>query len=112
MTKKNTSGFGVEARLFLLLKNGKKTPIENSATENQEEIIGLLEEREEYCRQNKHVTYYYGCSFCRLCDKSNGGTEYGIDGFVWPSGYLHYLKEHNVQMEISFKQYILDLRNK
>jgi hypothetical protein len=84
-------------------------PVEHSATHTQAKAIQLLEAREDYCRRRPetHVTDYYGCSFCRICNKPNGASEYRMDGFVWPSGYLHYLKDHQVQMDPSFHAYLL-----
>ena len=37
---------------------------------------------------------YRGASVCRLCETRNGSKEYNTTGFVWPSGYLHYLCDH------------------
>ena len=39
---------------------------------------------------------YRGISLCRICQKSNGNEEYQYDGWRWPSGFLHYVEEHNV----------------
>ena len=105
-------GFWRGGAPFPALDSWTETPIENSATETQTEIIQLLEEKEEYCRQTSNVTNYFGCSFCRICQKPNGADEYRMDEFVWPSGYLHYLKEHNVQIDMLFQNFLLrDISN-
>lgn len=48
-----------------------------------------------------------GGSKCRLCGAANENSEYYLDGFVWPQGYLHYLKDHNVNCDIVFKKYLI-----
>ena len=51
-----------------------------------------------------------GVSSCRLCGKNNGMSTYIVpnDGitYVWPSGYMHYLKDHNVIASDGFRQFI------
>ena len=42
------------------------------------------------------VEYYRGWSNCRCCGKMNGSTEYEFGEWRWPSGFMHYLTEHNV----------------
>lgn len=84
-------------------------PIENSARECQANLISLLEDRQNTLyRDGGTRTDYLGHSTCRICAKwNNGCSEYCIDGFVWPEGYMHYLKEHNVEVDNEeFKQYL------
>ncbi len=40
---------------------------------------------------------YKGWSECRLCGKMNGSKEYYFKDLIWPSGYLHYIQEHDVR---------------
>ena len=68
-------------------------PIANSATENQDHLIELLLEKQKHAS----IQQYLGYSNCRICNAPNGSSEYSADGFVWPSGYVHYLKDHNVE---------------
>ena len=68
---------------------------------NQTDLIKItIELLSEYGSMN----YYDGYSPCRLCDnEENGNGEYVItyDGtrYVIPTGYFHYLSEHNVKMD-------------
>lgn len=50
------------------------------------------------------VAYCKGWSTCRCCGKSNGTAEYKFKAskntfFIIPEGYVHYLEEHNVQVD-------------
>ena len=47
------------------------------------------------------IEHYRGYSPCRLCDKEdNGSAEFAfvVDKvrWLWPEGYMHYLRDHNV----------------
>jgi hypothetical protein len=48
-----------------------------------------------------------GWSICRICNCMNGSDEYSYKNFVWPSGYLHYIRDHNVHPSEQFKKLIL-----
>lgn len=50
---------------------------------------------------------YRGFSTCRICGVINGSQEYEKDGWVWPSGFAHYVKEHNVRPSLAFQEFIL-----
>ena len=54
-----------------------------------------------------------GESSCRICSKSNGCDEYQIliDNItcIFPSGYLHYLVDHNIETTETFIKFITDL---
>ncbi len=90
-------------------KDWQNTPVENSAAENQENIIKLLIDKEKLVDSGMtgKVEICMGASKCRLCGANNGNLEYYLDGFVWPQGYLHYLKDHNVDCDLAFKQYLI-----
>ena len=78
-------------------------PIKNSATFDQTNIINKIKKIQEIANK----THYRGFSYCRLCNKTNNGAiEYAIDNFVWPEGYLHYVKEHNVAVDKEFAEYV------
>jgi len=49
---------------------------------------------------------YKGVSRCRLCGGVNGATEYSYKGWVWPSGLLHYIGEHNVCPSKRFRKFL------
>lgn len=51
-----------------------------------------------------------GSSLCRVCNQENGIAEYQLHfrgaTWAWPSGYLHYLKEHLVRPSLAFEEFI------
>ena len=52
---------------------------------------------------------YFGASTCRLCHRSNGGEEFTLDNWTWPSGFRHYLTSHNVHPSTDFVKFITSL---
>ena len=80
-------------------------PEENSATTNQVFLIEKLKQIQLVSRRKFSRNY----SQCRICSfNKNGDSEYAIDGFVWPESYIHYLENHNVAIDDSFKKFIED----
>lgn len=58
------------------------------------------------------VVAYRGYSPCRLCSlRCNGSTEYVLGGWVWPAGYKHYIKEHNVIPSDAFMDFVMNNKN-
>jgi hypothetical protein len=78
-------------------------PIADSAAEDQTYLLQLLDKKEKSATKR----CYFGVSTCRICNCSNGSSEYSIDGFTWPCGYKHYLEAHNVACDNDFKQYLV-----
>lgn len=58
-------------------------------------------------QKQAHSDAYKGSSNCRLCDRRNGSETYELDGWRWPSGYAHYIEEHNVRPSLAFQEFIL-----
>lgn len=53
---------------------------------------------------------YMGYSTCRICGKEdNGDSEYSDGTFVWPSGFGHYVMEHNVRPPDDFGQHAINM---
>lgn len=86
-------------------------PSENpSRYERLEELLNILNNIKSenvidlgYGRIVK-IVVYMGSSRCRLCKCFNGNLEYTIEdsdgvSITFPQGYLHYLKEHNVEID-------------
>ena len=90
--------------------SGKWTaiPVANSATSSQDKIISKIKFVQKFAKE----TRYRGMSPCRICHCYNGCAEYAIDGFVWPSGYLHYIEDHNMAVDEDFASYINDFDEK
>lgn len=64
------------------------------------------------------IEHYRGSSWCRCCSVvsedgqrgvqvSNGHREFRIEDWCWPEGFMHYVKEHNVEPPEDFKQWVL-----
>lgn len=49
-----------------------------------------------------YVNSYRGVSVCRICHISNGSREFSCKGFIWPEGFRHYIKKHNVKPSSNF----------
>lgn len=65
-----------------------------------------LIERFEKLLSKSEIEYYEGQSKCRICGCQNGSAEYVYNprcstGTIYhiPSGYLHYIKDHNVAFD-------------
>jgi hypothetical protein len=57
---------------------------------------------------------YMGFSNCRICDVGNGHTELSITNdndvtFTYPSGLMHYFKNHKIHPSPEFREFIIDL---
>lgn len=77
----------------------------NIPFEGKNEFIKRLRAIEE----NKATKMSYrGFSICRICNEVNGSAEYSFSGFTWPSGYLHYIQDHNVIPEKDFFDFIMN----
>ena len=71
-------------------------PVEDSATQNQSEVIAKL----KHAYETLYLERYRGWSTCRLCGRKNGTAELeiirGNIKYRIPEGYVHYLEFHNV----------------
>ena len=50
---------------------------------------------------------YKGWSDCRICKRKNGSSDFKLEGWTWPSGFFHYVKEHNVRPSLAFQEFII-----
>lgn len=48
-----------------------------------------------------------GWSNCRLCKLKNGSVTFVLGDWEWPSGFAHYVEEHNVRPSLAFQEFIL-----
>jgi hypothetical protein len=69
---------------------------------NRERIIHRLKRVQVKARGSVQK----GVSRCRLCGGVCGATEYTYKGWVWPSGLLHYIEEHNVCPSKKFRKFL------
>jgi hypothetical protein len=54
------------------------------------------------------VTHYKGFSDCRICNRSNGRSEFTYQDWTWPVGLRHYIAHHNVRPSLAFQEFILN----
>jgi hypothetical protein len=47
-----------------------------------------------------------GFSRCRLCGIPNGSITFNYNGWKWPNGFKHYIREHNVLPNAEFVEMI------
>lgn len=52
------------------------------------------------------VRRYKGFSACRICGCKNGSEEFIIDEWIWPSGFSHYVLDHQVKPSAEFINFI------
>ncbi len=59
-----------------------------------------------YLDNGVEMAAYKGWSNCRICNKVNGSTCLGDDDYIWPEGFSHYVREHNVKPPKEFIDYV------
>ncbi len=70
----------------------------------QREFLALLQQVQAKTR----AAHYRGWSTCRICGQKNGSTEYKRNGWVWPGGFYHYVKDHNVKPSDAFITFVTE----
>lgn len=97
----NREGFWASASNTTLPSVPLSTPWKNRST-----FLRALDKVEAKAVTNA----YRGVSVCRVCDKPNGSAEYLLkiesNTWVWPSGYRHYISEHQVRPSLAFEEFI------
>ena len=74
-------------------KDGKEIPVDKDWKKKN---IFAYESVVKYLEDPDRTTDYKGTSICMVCRKQNGSQEFNKDGFIYPSGYVHYITSHNV----------------
>lgn len=69
-------------------------------------VEAILKVQNHVEKNLKHVSYCKGFSECRMCEKANGCAEFEHGGWVWPSGFLHYVRGHGVRPSLAFEEFI------
>jgi hypothetical protein len=78
------------------------------------QTIGMFPNMYHISRYGQYRSYD-GSSICRICQQSNGYEEFvwfdhaSGKTFIWPSGYAHYVSEHNVHPPTLFHQRVMDV---
>ncbi len=65
------------------------------------DALDLLESKTE-------AIAYRGFSTCRLCGIPNGCQEFERQGWKWPNGYLHYVRDHDVRPSKEFQEFVFE----
>lgn len=76
-------------------------------TKCDQEFISKLKSLEERAA----IICYRGSSNCRICNIRNGSKEYMYGGWNWPSGYMHYITEHNIHPSEEFRKFVEGIKN-
>lgn len=79
-------------------------PVPDAEWPGRDAFLALLPRVEAAARQQ----HYKGFSTCRICECVNGSSSYTLGGWEWPSGFMHYLKEHGVRPSAAFEAFVLD----
>ena len=68
----------------------------NSPYNEKEQVV-------KYLKKGKPVLYSRGISICRICGEPTPGSADLTDGFfVFPSGLVHYVEKHSLQLPSRF----------
>lgn len=59
--------------------------------------------------EHLYLLQYKGWSRCRLCNCKNGTLTVCLNGYAFPSGYFHYINEHNIEVPVDFQRMICNL---
>ena len=82
----------------------------STSWKGRESFLRLLSRVESRVESGVESTTYRGFSWCRMCDKNNGSSEFKLDiggnVWVWPEGYTHYIKDHQVRPSLAFEEFI------
>lgn len=83
-----------------------KMPIPNS-NKIPTSMLNILIDRIKFAEKYATVISYRGISMCRICNQYNGHREYHLQNYIWPEGYIHYIKDHNVAIDDNFIDFIM-----
>lgn len=77
---------------------------------NKDKFIEKLTNLEERLERKRapYIVFYRGYSNCRCCNKFNGTAEFHYKGWCWPTGFMHYVKDHEIKPSDEFIEFILE----
>jgi len=76
---------------------------QDTPEEGQGPFLASLRRVEVNLERLNKAERYRGISRCRICGQGNGCAEFTHRGFVWPSGFSHYVAVHNVKVPVDFR---------
>jgi hypothetical protein len=50
---------------------------------------------------------YRGWSDCRICGRNNGSSDFSDRVYVWPEGFVHYIRDHGVKPPSDFVAHVV-----
>lgn len=59
-----------------------------------------------YLERGVVVLGWMGFSKCRMCGQENGDLDLSDGHYIWPSGFAHYVREHNVRPPLTFVAHV------
>ena len=87
-----------EADVDRVLKNNERPELPDPATfvdvdwdEDERDTVAF------YFDNGTLARAFMGYSQCRICGATNGAVEYTDGSYLWPEGFAHYIREHNVR---------------
>jgi len=91
-----------------MLKEGFWSP-DNVPNTNEEKWDGQDEFLKQLQKKERRAlkTTYRGWSNCRVCNRMNGSCEFSLEDVVWPSGFRHYVDDHNHKPTQRFIDFIM-----
>lgn len=88
-------------------KNLPKAIAKEKAWKGKRKFLAALSKVEHRAQ----CTHFKGWSNCRCCEKKNGSNEFKLRRlgciWIWPSGFSHYVEEHNIRPSLAFQDFIL-----
>lgn len=90
-------------------KSGLPAPVPNKESwVGKKKFLKALVKYQKKLDKTVRREHSKGWSNCRLCRKKNGSTTFRDTkhGWVWPDGYYHYVKVHNVRPSLAFQEFI------
>jgi hypothetical protein len=79
---------------------------QDTPEEGQGPFLASLRRVEVNLERLNKAERYRGISRCRICGQGNGCAEFTHRGFVWPSGFSHYVAVHNVKVPVDFRDMV------
>jgi len=86
-------------------------PIKDTNILSKEETLDFIKNL-EIIEEKTFRIFYLGYSQCRICFQDNGSFEhyykYNNKLFVFPEGYKHYIREHNIRIDDEMYKMVME----
>jgi hypothetical protein len=61
----------------------------------------------QHLERGRRCEAYMGYSSCRICGQDNGCLELTDGVYVWPDGFVHYVRDHAVKPPAEFVAHVM-----